>query len=90
MQKVIRQEIIKYNQYQEDFELETRGDLQFMPPAATMVAAIFGCFKRTENGTLLYTASVERERDGSIGHDPHSEYFDDYRALKENRIEVIE
>lgn len=89
MQKVIRQEIVKYSESQESFEIETFGDLQYMPSKTEMVMAIFGAFHKTGNGTLLYSASVEREKGGQLGHDPHSEYLDDYRALKAGNVEKI-
>lgn len=82
--KIIRYEIT--NEYQEQVEIETRGDLQYMP--AECVMAIYGSFEKTGNGTVLYSATIEREADGTILHNYDSEYADDYRALVAGRVEV--
>lgn len=75
---------------QELLIVETYGDLKYLPRSANMVRPIYGIFERTVRGTLLYTAAIEREKDGSIGHYPDSEYEDDYQALKDGRVEILE
>jgi hypothetical protein len=75
--------------YQELLVVETYGDLKYMPRNAQMVWAIYGCFERTNQKTLLYTATILRERSGEIGHCPDSEYLDDYYALKAGNIEIL-
>lgn len=82
--KIIRYEIT--NEHQEEIEIETTGDLQYM--TGEMVMAHFGSFEKTGNGTVLYSATIEREADGTILHDYESEYADDYRALKAGNVRV--
>jgi hypothetical protein len=70
--------------------IETEGDLKYMPDKAQSVYAIFGMFERTPHGTLLYTASIEREKDGAIGHCYDSEYIDDYHALQKGNVDIVD
>lgn len=89
MKKIIY-EGVDFLDNQECLIIETYGDLKFLPRNAKFLRAIFGGFERTDRGTLLYTATIERKRDGSISHYPDDEYEDDYEALKGGRAEVLE
>ena len=84
MQIIITEELT-YQGQQEVFEIETRGDLRYLPPHIQMVFAQYGTFERTDCSTLLYSATIEREN-GQIIHNYESEYVDDYTALKNSNV----
>jgi len=83
--KVLREEITEENGGQ--FEVETWGELHYMPRNAQSVFAIFGMFERTSDGTLLYTLGVGENSD--INH-LDSMYMDDLAALQRGEIEISE
>lgn len=51
--------------------------------------AIFGTFERTNNRTLLYTATVWTDETGEIYHNYDSEFEDDLNALRRGHVEVF-
>lgn len=87
MSKIISYEIV--TGAQEEVEIETTGDLQYMPRDAEMVMATYGTFERTGNGTLLYSAGIARESDGRLSHDYDTEYGDDLSSLKAGTVTKI-
>ncbi len=80
---------ITQNGPQEQVEIETTGDLKYMPRNAKLVLATYGTYQRTANGTLLYSAGIARENDGSLSHDYDTEYADDLRSLKAGRVQIV-
>jgi len=86
--KIVSYEIVQ-NGPQEQVEIETTGDLKYMPRNAQLVMATYGTYERTGNGTLLYSAGIAREKDGSLSHDYDTEYGDDLVSLKNGRIQVL-
>lgn len=65
---------------------EISGITSHMKRGYDYALATWGCFER--NGrTLVYTASVWRNGDGEIEHNPNSEMLDDIYQLIDNQIE---
>ena len=93
--KVLREEIVDLAGT-EYFEVETWGELKYMPKNAKSVRAIFGNFERTDQSTLLYSSyvlddwqAVYESKQDLIGS-MDSEYLDDLRALREGRVGITE
>ena len=83
--KVIREEIIRIGD-QEEFQVETRGELHLMPHQAHSVFAVFGAFERTARSTLLYSMGAEgMDIDACDTH-----YLDDLAALKCGNIQIMD
>ena len=90
--KVLREEIVDYGD-EELFEIETWGELKYMPRGVGEVTAIFGGFKRTDHGTLLYQTSVYRDMgqtEAQLLNSLDSEYLDDFNRLKSGQVEIEE
>jgi len=83
--QVLREEIVMTADG-EQFEVETRGELNLMPRAAQTVFADFGMFERTSERTVLYTMGCE-EMD-IISCDSH--YLDDLKRLHTGNVEIID
>lgn len=83
--KVLREEIIRVGR-QEQFEVETYGELQFLPQNARSVFAHFGMFERTDRSTLLYKLGAELMDVNSCD----SHYLDDLHCLKTDKTDIIE
>ena len=95
--KVLREEIVE-NRDALYLEVETRGELKYMPQGINEVLAIFGAFERTGHGTLLYTFYLGSEpRDWNEYRNNYdrmlgiadSHYLDDLRELKRGNITEI-
>ena len=92
--KVLREEIVE-NGEALYLEVETRGELKYMPRGIDRVDAIFGGFERTGHGTLLYTFYLGSEPrdwdeyrnnyDAMIGS-ADSHYLDDLRELRRGNV----
>ena len=80
--------IISYEIVNGILTVETTGELQYMN-GADLVLADYGQYERTDNSTLLYTAEVLTEADGSPVHDYDTEYMDDLRSLKAGRVRKV-
>lgn len=83
--KILREGIIKIGK-QEQFEVETYGELQFLPQNAQSVFAHFGMFRRTMISTLLYKLGAEFMDVNSCD----SHYLDDLACLKAGNVDVVE
>lgn len=84
--KIYREEIVKVIGGTEQFEVETYGELQYMPRNASSVFAVFGMFERTQHGTLLYTMSSDEMDIGSCD----SHYLDDLRELRDGNVDIFD
>lgn len=51
--------------------------------------AHFGTFERTDDRSVLYSATVWTDRNGEIFHDYDSEFADDLRALMVGNVEHL-
>ena len=80
--------IISYEVENGILTVETTGELQYLN-GADLVLADYGQYERTGNSTLLYTAEVLIEADGSSAHDYDTEYMDDLRSLKAGRVRKV-
>ncbi len=90
--QIFREEIVDYGTC-EYFEIETWGQLKFMPQKALSVIAHFGSFSRTTEGTLLYQDFVirdENESEAELLNGYDSMYLDDLNALKSGNVEIVE
>ena len=96
--KVLREEIVE-NREALYLEVETRGELKYMPRGTNEVLAIFGGFERTGQGTLLYTfylGSEPRDWDEyrtdyqAMLSSADSHYLDDLRELKRGNVRIIQ
>lgn len=67
------------------YKVEIYGLLNKM--RAQFACAHFGTFERIGHRSILYSATVWTERDGTIAHDYDSEFADDLKALKTGNVD---
>jgi len=85
--KVLREEIVEVPGGGLQFEVETWGELHYMPRQAHSVFAIFGMFERTGESTLLYILGADEDSDvNSLD----SMYLDDLCRLREGNVTIFE
>lgn len=83
--KIYREEIIIVDD-QEEFQVETWGELHLMPSIAQSIFAHFGIFERTPHSTLLYKLGAD---DMDI-NECDSHYMDDLRAFKIGNYQIVD
>ena len=94
--RILREEIVECREVLY-LEVETYGELKYMPRNVKKVLPTFGVFERTDRGTLLYSLYIgDQEQDWNeylnnyqrlLGH-ADSHYCDDLRDLRSGNVTI--